>query len=237
VKERFIIDEGTTMNQARSWQPGRRIAAAMLAVATITPAFAQSESGFLKDYSQLAVQKDVKGAERRIWVNDKVNWSRYERILVDPVVFHPQPEGTAQVTLGTLFDIRDYLNAGVPKAAAASMPLAAAAGPGVVRLRAAITAVSVDKSLKAYQILPIALIFTAAKRSAGTESYNVKLQLEAEMLDSTSGEVLARVVREAKGIEVTGDEPVTMKTARPQLDLWLAAFKEELALRARKPAP
>jgi len=225
------------MAQARSWRLGSYIAIAMLAVVPPTAVLAQSNSGFLRDYSQLTVQKDVKGAERRIWVNDTVRWSRYERILVDPIVFHPQPEGTAQVTLGTLFDIRDYLNVGIPKAAAASMPLAAAPGAGVLRLRAAITAVSVDKSLKPYQIIPVALIFTAAKRSAGSESYNVKLQLEAEILDSASNEVLARVVREAKGIEVTGDEPVTMKTARPQLDLWLAAFQEELALRAKKREP
>ena len=223
------------MKQARTLWVGGCMVGAMLAIAP--GVLAQSDSGFLKDYSELTVQKDVKGAERRIWINDKATWSRYERILVDPIVFHPQPEGTVQVTLGTLFDIRNYLNAGIPKAAAASMPLATAAGPGVLRLRAAITAVSVDKSLKPYQIIPIALIFTAAKRSAGSESYSVKLQLEAEILDSASNEVLARVVREAKGVEVTGDEPVTMKTARPQLDLWLAAFREELALRAKKPAP
>jgi hypothetical protein len=231
-----IVAEGKDMKQANAWRLARCIVATMLAATAPAPASAQAESGFLKDYSQLTVQKDVKGAERRLWVNDKATWSRYERILVDPIVFHPQPEGTAQVTLGTLFDIRDYLNAGIPKAAAASLPLAAAPGPGILRLRAAITAVSVDKSLKPYQIVPIALIFTAAKRSAGTESFNVKLQLEAEILDSASGEVLARVVREAKGIEVTGDEPVTLKTARPQLDLWLAAFQEELALRAKQAA-
>jgi len=197
----------------------------------------QSDSGFLKDYSRLTVQKDAKGADRRVWINDKASWSSYKSILVDPVVFHPQPAGTEQVSLGTLFDLRDYINTGLPKAAGASMPLADAAGPGVLRLRTAITAVSVDKSLKPYQLIPIALIFTAAKRSAGTASYDVKLQVEAELVDSVSGEVLASAVRDAQGVAVTGDQPVTLKEARPQLDLWLAAFQEELALRTKKPAP
>ena len=211
------------------------ILGALLSTAPAAPLFAQAGSGFLKDYSQLEVRKDAKGTERRVWISDRVNWQNYQQIVIDRIEFHPKPEGTPQVTLGTLFDIRNYLDAGIPKAVAASLPVAKAPGPGVLRLRAAITAVSVDKSLKAYQLLPIALVFTAAKRSAGTESYNVKLQLEAEILDSVTGEVLARSVREAQGVEVRGDEPVTLKTARPQLDLWLTGFQEEVALRLKKP--
>ena len=218
-------------------RPALALLALLVLLVAGTDVLAQSDSGFLADYSQLAVQKDSKGAERRVWVSEKADWTRYKSILVDAVAFHPQPAGTEQVSLGTLFDIRDYLNAGIPKAASASLPLAAEPGPGTLRLRSAITAVSVDKGLKPYQLIPIALIFTAAKRSAGTASYEVKLQVEAEILDSVTGEVLARAVREAKGVEVTGDQPVTLKTARAQLDLWLAAFQEELALRVKKTTP
>lgn len=200
------------------------------------PVSAQSDSGFLKDYSQLKPMKDAKGTERRVWISDKVNWESYRAILVDRVEFHPKPDGTPQVTLGALYDIRDYLNTGLPKAVAANMPVATTAGPGVLRLRSAITAVSVDKSLKPYQLVPIALLFTAAKRSAGTAAYDVKLQAEFELLDSVTGEVLAAAVREAQGLEVHGDQPVTLKVAQPQLDLWLAGFQEELALRVKKPA-
>ena len=212
-------------------------AALFLCALGTSTALAQLASGFLKDYSQLEVRKDAKGTERRIWVNETTNWPSYERMLVDPVQLYPKPEGTVRVTLGTLFDIRDYLNAGLAKAVAASMPLAKEPGPGVLRLRSAITAVSVDKSLKPYQLIPIAMIVTVAQRQAGAASYPVKLHVESELIDSATGEVLARSVREAQGVEVRGDEPVTLSTARPQLDLWLAGFQEELALRARKPTP
>ena len=211
------------------------VTAALLCACSATMAFAQPTSGFLGDYSQLEVRKDAKGSERRIWVNEKTNWQSYERMLVDPVQLYPKPEGTVRVTLGTLFDIRDYLNAGLAKAAAASMPLAKEPGPGVLRLRSAITAVSVDNSLKPYQLIPIAMIVTVAQRQAGAASYPVKLHVESELIDSATGEVLARSVREAQGVEVRGEEPVTLSTARPQLDLWLAGFQEELALRRRKP--
>jgi hypothetical protein len=83
--------------------------------------------------------------------------------------------------------------------------------------------------LKAYQLIPFALIVTAAKRGTGIETYDVKLMVEGEWLDSVSGEVLARAVRVAKGVEVKGDTPLTLKVVQPQLDSWMAAIKEDVA--------
>ena len=150
--------------------PNKWISAAIWATLWVMPAaqaHAQTESGFLKDYSQLQVGKDPKGTERRFWAKEKVNWQSYQAMLIEPVEFHPKPEGTAQVSLGTLNDIRNYLNTALPKAVEQNMKLAKEPGPGVLRLRTAITAVSVDKSLKPYQLLPIGLLITAAHRSGG----------------------------------------------------------------------
>ena len=227
-------EEGDIMHRKTSCRPIDVAIAAFLLLAPAAPGFAQTDSGFLKDYSQLQVGKDAKGSERRFWAKDKVNWQSYQAILVEPVDFYPKPEGTPQVTLGALNDIRNYLNAGIPKAIEANMKVAKEPGPGVLRLRSAITAVSVDKSLKPYQLIPIGLLITAAQRSGGSASYPVKLQVESELTDSVSGEVLARSVREAKGVEVKGDQPVTLKIAQPQIDLWLAGLREEVALRAKK---
>ncbi len=55
------------------------------------------------------------------------------------------------------------------------------------------------------------------------------------MTDSITGEVLAQVVREAEGIEVEGDEPLSLKLAQPQLDKWLEAAQQEIGARF-KPA-
>ena len=131
--------------------------------------------------------------------------------------------------MGALDEIRAYIDSGVRKAVEASMPVVSTDGPGVIRFRWAITASSVDKSLKAYQLIPFALIVTAAKRGTGIETYDVKLMVEGEWLDSVSGEVLARAVRVAKGVEVKGDTPLTLKVVQPQLDSWMAAIKEDVA--------
>ena len=195
---------------------------------TIAPVLAQ-DAGFLKDYSQLEMRKDAKGVERKIWISHKLTPKNYQKIIIEPITFFPAPSPTEQVSMGALDEIRAYIDSGVRKAVEASMPVVSTDGPGVIRFRWAITASSVDKSLKAYQLIPFALIVTAAKRGTGIETYDVKLMVEGEWQDSVSGEVLARAVRVAKGVEVKGDTPLTLKVVQPQLDSWMAAIKEDVA--------
>jgi hypothetical protein len=216
------------MSNHKKIKPTSFLLGAMLVMLTIEPVLAQ-DAGFLKDYSQLEMRKDAKGVERKIWINPKLRPQNYQKIIIEPITFFPAPSPTEQVSMGALDEIRAYIDSGVRKAVEASMPVVSTDGPGVIRFRWAITASSVDKSLKAYQLIPFALIVTAAKRGTGIETYDVKLMVEGEWLDSVSGEVLARAVRVAKGVEVKGDTPLTLKVVQPQLDSWMAAIKEDVA--------
>ncbi len=137
------------MTQSISGQLGIILVGAALTAFSAANAIAD-DSGFLKDYSQLEVKKDRLGVDRRVWISDKLTPQNYQHILMDPVAFYPQPQPSGQVTLGTLNDIRDYINSGLRKAIEKTQPLAKEAGPGVVRLRVAITSASVDKGLKPY---------------------------------------------------------------------------------------
>ena len=95
----------------------------------------------------------------------------------------------------------------------------------------ALTAASVNKDLKAYQLIPVAFVFTMAKRAAGASEYPVKLYVEAELTDSVTGEVLSQMVREAQGIQVKGNEQVTLAMARPYIDRWKDAANVEIVRR------
>ena len=216
------------MSNHKKIKPTSFLLGAMLVMVTIAPVLAQ-DTGFLKDYSQLEMRKDAKGVERKIWINPKLRPQNYQKIIIEPITFFPAPSPTEQVSMGALDEIRAYIDSGVRKAVEASMPVVSTDGPGVIRFRWAITASSVDKSLKAYQLIPFALVVTAAKRGTGIAAYDVKLMVEGEWLDSVSGEVLARAVRVAKGVEVKGDTPLTLKVVQPQLDSWMAAIKEDVA--------
>jgi hypothetical protein len=201
-----------------------------LGMATGTEANA-ADSGFLKDYSQLQVAKDPLGVERRVWADPGFKRDNYKGVLIDRVIFYPEAQATSQFPMQTLNEIRDYLDQTLRKSVATVMPLVDKPGPGVLRMRAAITASSVDKSLKPYQMIPVALVFTAAKRGSGAAEYPVTLAVEFEATDSVSGKPLARVVREAKGVEVQGDQTVTLSMARKQIDDWGAAMQQAFAER------
>lgn len=188
-----------------------------------------ADSGFLKDYSQLQMTKGAKGVEGRVWASPRFTRENYQKILLEKITFYPTPQPSEDVTLGTLNDILAYSDGGLRKAIASVVPLASEPGPGVARVRMAFTAASVDKSLKPYQLIPAALVLTAASRAAGAAKYDVNLAVETEITDSVSGEVLARIVREAKGIEVKSGEKLTLQLARPQIDFWIDAARQEYA--------
>jgi hypothetical protein len=194
------------------------------------------ESGFLKDYSQLKTDKDPLGFERRIWLSSKLTRENYQKALIERVSFYPAPQPSEKVSMGTLNDIRDYGEAAIRKAIASVIPLADAPGPGVLRVRIAVTAVAVEGAkLKPYQLIPVALVLTAATEAAGEGRRDVKLAVESEITDSVSGEPLARSVREARGVHVKSNEQLTLGAAKPQIDKWAEATRESVAARL-KPA-
>ena len=191
-------------------------------------------SGFLKDYSQLKTEKDPLGNERRMWVNPKFTRANYQTILLEPLGFYPAPQPSEQVSMGALNDMRVYADSAMRKAVTTVVPLANAPGPGVARIRWAVTAAAVEGfELKPYQLIPVALIFTGVKEAAGQGSRKVQLAVESEMTDSVTGEVLIRVVREAQGINVKEKTPLTLKVAQPQIDKWAESVQQSLAARLK----
>ena len=209
------------------------ILATLLGAGLTANANAQDKnSGFLKDYSQLKTEKDPLGVERRIWVSPKFTQENYQKALMKPISFYPAPKSSKQVSMGALNDIRTYSDSELRKAFAAVIPLVEAPGPGVLQLRIALTAVAVDDfSIKPYQLVPVALVFTGAKEATGKSKRDVKLFVEAEITDSVTGEPLARFVREAQGIEIASGAKLTLKDAKPQIDKWAKAVEQFLSAR------
>ena len=194
----------------------------------------QVDSGFLKDYSQLKIEKDPLGVERRIWASPKFTQANYQKILLEPIGFFPSPQASDKVSMEALTEIRNYMDTAMRKALASAVSLSDAPGPGVVRVRPAITAAAVaGVQLKAYQYVPVALALTAAKEASGGSNRDVKLFVESEVTDSVSGEPLALVVRAAQGIQVKSNEKLTLKEAKPQIDKWAESVRQYFAARMK----
>jgi len=182
---------------------------------------ASQYSGFLHDYSRLEKMPDDGGLR---WISDALQG--YDKVLIDPVVLHPDP-GTSRVVL--LNGIKVHLDNGLRAALKNKVSLVSDVGPGVVRLRPAITGVvSETEGLKAYEFIPIALIFAGAKTATGTRAKTAQVFLEVELSDSETGNVVGQVVRKGLGKQAETDA-LTFKDVQPILDEWIKNGSENLA--------
>lgn len=194
----------------------RRLMISTLCVAAIAIAGCASKvtqpdeySGFLSDYSQLKQAKSPSGAEVMRWIDPTLDLSRYNAVYVEPTQFYPKPQATTKIPDGTLNGINLYFNQALKRELVKSLPLANAPGPGVIVVRAAITAVSSKtEGLKPYEFIPVALVAAAVSTGAGIRDQETTLGTEAQFLDGASGKVLAEVVRKGTGKPLANDSQV-----------------------------
>lgn len=178
-----------------------------------------SESGFLGDYSALKEVKDAAGDTVLRYVNPKLKPGAYKAVLLDPTQYYPAPNPSAQVSATTLTDISNYLDKGLREALGAKVVLAEQPGPGVLRIRPAITAVAPQNAgLKPYQMIPIAFVVSSVK-GRGKEA---AIQVEIEAVDSVSGERMGASVRKGVGAKLASDNAaLTLADVRPLLNKWI----------------
>ncbi|MGZ0783530.1 DUF3313 domain-containing protein [Pseudomonas saponiphila] len=193
-------------------------------------------SGFLQDYSRLKEAKSPSGVEVMRWVDPQLDVSRYRAIYIEPTQFYPQPQATAKIPQSTLNAINQYYDQALRREAARSLPLAQGPGPGVVVVRAAITAVSSKtEGLKPYEVIPVALVAAAVSTATGIRDQQTTLGTEAVFLDGSSGKVIAQVVRKGTGKPLANDSQVMKaEDVKNVIDGWAADFHQSFAkLKAR----
>lgn len=189
-------------------------------LAAASPAFAESEgSGFLGDYSALKTTKDPAGDTVQRYLNPKLKPGTYQAVMIDPTEYYPAPTPTKQVSAATLEEIRNYMDRGLREKLGAQVKLSPQPGPGVLRIRPAITAVAPQTpGLKPYQYIPIAFIVSSAT-GRGKEA---TISIEIEAVDSLSGERMGASVRKGSGAKLESDDaPLTLNDVKPLLDRWI----------------
>lgn len=211
-----------------------RMSAVLLAAALgacATGGDAPDDSGFLTDYSSLQQTKDSQGKTIRASVSPKLTPANYHAILLDPLVFHPEPRPSEQVSAQTLEQILAYSNEALRRSVGQQFKVVDRVGPGVLRVRGAISSVAAQREgLKPYQYLPIALVATMAKRASKGAPQRAFIVIEVEGTDSVTGELLAQRVRVATGERLAGvvdQKVIALETVKPLLDeLAAGAFPE-----------
>jgi hypothetical protein len=193
-------------------------------------------SGFLKDYSQLREAKSPSGAEVMRWIDPKIDISKFTSVYVEPTQLYPKPQPTVKIPQQTLNGITSYYDQALKRELGKSLPLASGPGPGVIVVRAAITAVSSKtEGLHAYEVIPIALVAAAVSTASGIRDQETTLATEAVFLDGGTNKVAAQVVRKGTGKPLENDSQV-MKAddVKSVIDGWAADLHQSyLKLKAK----
>jgi hypothetical protein len=204
-------------------------AGTLLASLSLLPANAAraQESGFLGDYSDLSEVTDAAGAKVKRYVNPKFKPGAYQALMIDPIQYYPAPKPTDQVSASTLTDISRYVDKGLREQIGAKVKLVSEPGPGVLRMKPAITAVVPrSASLKAYQYIPIAFLVTEVK---GRDK-EASMQIEVDLVDSLSGERMGAATREGVGEKLPNKEAsLTLTDVMPLLNKWIETGASFLA--------
>jgi hypothetical protein len=192
-----------------------RIAAALLSVGLCLVVAGcggkAKESGFLKNYEQLKPDEAVDGALR--YVNPKA--FTYRQFMIDPVAVHFAPDAKgATIDPEKLTELTTHFRDGLTKALAKNYKVVKSKGPGVMRIRVAIT--DVELTIAALNILPTTKITGAGLGGAS---------MEGEVLDSESGERLGAIVETRSGNRFSvGAGLSELGNAKQVIDYWIERF-------------
>ena len=149
-----------------------------------------SQSGFLRDYSQLKPVAVVDGA---MSAGDRgAIFRNYDRFIIDPVIVHfaPDAKGTA-INPKEISELVEYFDSRARKAFADKNILAARPGPRVARIRVAMTDIK--------EAIPVLNIHPATKLSGlGLGGAT----MEAEVLDSLTNRRIFAILDTQKGTRI-----------------------------------
>ncbi|MFR0717786.1 DUF3313 domain-containing protein [Enterobacterales bacterium BD_CKDN230030183-1A_HGKHYDSX7] len=179
-------------------------------------------SGFLKDYSVLKEDKSPTGAPVMRWIKPGVDAKRYRSVYIEPSQLYPKPQPTENVPQSTLQGITQYYDQTLKNHFSQVLPLATSPGPNVLVVRPAITAVTAKtKSLRPYEVIPIALVAAGISTATGIRDQDTSIATEAAFLDGDTNQVVAEVVRKGAGTELDNmSQKMEAKDAKTVLDGW-----------------
>ena len=199
-------------------------------------------SGFLGDYSQLR-----QGRAREpllIYYNPAADIRAYDRILIDPVTgYMGAGSHLSKLSKPDRQALLDYFHATLREQLGQDYALVDRPGPGVLRLRIALTDARGPKPVldTLSTVVPVGLAISALERAAlGKTLTTGSVRIEAEALDGETGVRLAAMVDERVGAKITGrfDKWSKWQDARDAFDYWAGRLRATLETRRnQKPAP
>jgi hypothetical protein len=182
-------------------------AIALTACSSVPAEKSAPTSGYLsKDvYAKLEKLETDNNVDAMRWLDPRLNFTNYQKILIDNVVLYPEPVPGPQVSAETLEKIQAYLTQELVAKVSTVVEVTNEPGPGVLRMDTAVTGVELKtEGMQVYEVVPVAAVFGGVKALTGTRDRDVQVFLEVKFSDSQSGEVIGAAIRKIEGRQLKG---------------------------------
>jgi Protein of unknown function (DUF3313) len=212
---------------------GFALALAATGCAATRQARSVEPSGFLRDYSQLRPGKE--GEALLVYIRPGVTWTKYDKIFLEPVTIW----GDA-VKTGTLQSVSkeeaqvtaDYPDASLRHALSRDYRLVDGPGPGVLRLRVALTEAegsTVPLDVLSTVVPQLRMLSRVKQLATGTAAFVGKAGIEGEIQDSMTEERLAAAVDRQVGQKRLRGVTNTWDDVQGAFDYWSEHLRARLA--------
>jgi hypothetical protein len=178
-----------------------------------------AKTGFLSDYSNLRAVSDSS-----LQYVDMQALGRYSKFIVEPVEvdFHGGAKAIEKQTKGRLSqqdieDLVNYMHDAVVKALSDGYSVVYQPGPGVARIRIALT--DITKSSKPMTLIPQANLAGVGIGGAS---------MEAEIVDSVTGQQIAAMIESRSGSRIPFSNLGDWTAAKKAIDQWAGDFKTKV---------
>lgn len=185
-------------------------------------------SGYISDYSILKKVQSPDGSSLHRFISQEMKTRGYNKLLLDPVSFYPTPPITDTQTKSTLSSISRYFNSRFRSAMAEKIIVVNEPGEQTLRMKMAITGVKItEKDLSGYQYLPVVMLSNVI--TGGISEAVVRVQIEVEVVDSLSGELMAAAIKSGVG-ETLKDKKamLTLAKVKPLIDSWAVTMQRTI---------
>lgn len=156
-------------------------------------------AGFLRDYSQLQPQEGYKAKE--VYINPQAAWSQYSAVYIDSVTMWVNDPNKAPSREDQQM-LTDMLYKALSDKVGEKFTLAGRPGPGVIRVRAALTQAKGAKvALNAVTtVIPqLRVLATVGGVAADTAALVGSASIEGELVDSVTNERLVAAIDAVAG--------------------------------------
>lgn len=179
-----------------------------------------AKTGFLSDYSMLEPVSST--SMRYLPAGNKLR--NYQKFIIDPVAIHfhtgaqaIEARSKGNLTSQDLSDMKNYMHDAMVKAISDKYTIAYRPGPGVARVRVALT--DLKESNPVLNTVP-------ASKMTGVGLGAVSL--EAEIIDSQTNEQIAALVESQVGNRLSFEGMTQWGDAKAIMDRWAKRFRQRL---------